>query len=192
LLTHCFLDLIIYDLGEGIDCFGEELAVFLHNSLLSKCSYRFELKKLRNIHMQLSRESQIVCGILLIAVPGIMYGGVTLLGILTEGIAGMKPGNLTLDDRQWSLWRAGHAHAGVYAILALVLQPLVDQTAFSNSVKWVARLGAPIASVVVPIGFFGLAFVPDFRWVMYIGIFCLAVSMLLTGIGLLRNLRPVV
>ena len=99
--------------------------------------------------MQLSRESKIVCGILLIAVPGIMYGGVTLLGILTEGVAGMKPGNLTLDDKQWSLFRAGHAHAGVYVILALILQPLVDHTAFSNPVKWVARLGAPIASVVV-------------------------------------------
>jgi len=141
--------------------------------------------------MQLTRESKIVCGILLVAVPSIMYGGLTLLGILTDGAAGMKPKGLTLDETQWSLWRAGHAHAGVYVILALVLQPLVDQTAFSNPVKWVARLGAPIASVVVPAGFFGLAFVPGFRWVMYTGILCLAVSMLLTGIGLLRNLRSV-
>lgn len=139
--------------------------------------------------MQLSRESKVVCGILLIAVPSIMYGGITLLGILTEGAAGLKPGNLTLSETQSSLWRAGHAHAGVYVILALILQPLVDQTAFSNSVKWVARLGAPFASVIVPVGFFGLAFLPSFKWVMYIGIFCLAVSMLLTGIGLLRNLR---
>jgi hypothetical protein len=121
--------------------------------------------------MQLSPESKIVCGILLFAVPSIMYGRVTLLGMLTEGIAGMKPGNLAHDETQWSLWRAGNAHAVVYVILVLILQPLVDQTAFSNSIKWVARLGAPIASVVVPIGFFGLAFLP--------------------GIGLLRNLRPV-
>ncbi|MDZ7786787.1 MAG: hypothetical protein U5K73_01195 [Halofilum sp. (in: g-proteobacteria)] len=140
--------------------------------------------------MHWSPESKIVCGILLIAVPSIMYGGITLLGILTDGGAGMKPGSLVLDEKQWALWRAGHAHAGVYVILALILQPLVDQTAFSGSVKWVARLGAPIASVVVPGAFFGLAFVPGFRWVMYIGIVCLAVSMLLTGIGLLRNLRP--
>jgi hypothetical protein len=141
--------------------------------------------------MQVSRESKIVCGLLLIAVPTIMYGGVTLLGILTEGSAGLKPGNLSLNETQWSLWRAGHAHAGVYVVLALILQPLVDQTVFSNSVKWVARLGAPIASVLVPAGFFGLAFLPEFRWVMYIGIVCLAVSMLLTGVGLLRNRHPV-
>jgi hypothetical protein len=74
--------------------------------------------------MQLSRESKIVCGILLIAVPSIMYGGVTLLGILTEGAAGIKPENLARDETQWSLWYAGHAPAGVYVISALILQPL--------------------------------------------------------------------
>jgi hypothetical protein len=79
--------------------------------------------------MDLSRESKAVSGVLLILVTSIMYGVITLLGILTEGGAGMKPGDLTLDDTQWALWRAGHAHAGVYVILSLVLQPLVDQTA---------------------------------------------------------------
>ncbi|AWL10973.1 hypothetical protein HMF8227_00477 [Saliniradius amylolyticus] len=140
--------------------------------------------------MQLSRESKIVSALLLIAVPSIMYGGLTLLGILTEGTAGLKPGNLSLNETQWSLWRAGHAHAGVYVLLSLILQPLVDQTAFTGSLKWLARLGAPIASVIVPAGFFGVAFMPGFKWVMYVGIACLAISMLLTGVGLLRNLRP--
>jgi drug/metabolite transporter superfamily protein YnfA len=80
-----------------------------------------------------------------------------LLGILTEGGAGLKPGTLDLDETQRSLWRAGHAHAGVYVILSLILQPLVDQTALSNAIKWVARLAA---------------------------------SMLVAGLGLLKNLRP--
>lgn len=140
--------------------------------------------------MQLSRESKIICGILLIAVPTIMYGGVTLLGILTEGAAGLKPGNLDLNETQWALWRAGHAHAGVIVILSLILQPLVDNIAFSNGTKWVARSCAPLASVVLPAGFFGVAFVAEFKWLMYTGIILLAVSMLLTGIGLLKNLQP--
>lgn len=140
--------------------------------------------------MQLSRESKIVCGILLIAVPTIMYGGVTLLGILTEGSAGLKPGNLKLTDTQWALWRAGHAHAGVIVILSLILQPLVDNTGFSGRTKWLARSCAPIASVILPAGFFGVAFVAGFKWLMYTGILLLAVSMLLTGIGLLKNLQP--
>jgi hypothetical protein len=87
---------------------------------------------------------------------------------------------LAPDETQWSLWRAVHAHAGVYVILALIFQPLVDQTAFLNAIKWLARLG-------VPIGLFGLTFVHGFRWIMYIGFVCLTV----TGIGLLRNLRSV-
>jgi hypothetical protein len=140
--------------------------------------------------MQLSRESKIICGILLIAVPTIMFGGVTLLGILTEGAAGLKPGNLELNETQWALWRAGHAHAGVIVILSLILQPLVDNIAFSNGTKWVARSCAPIASVVLPAGFFGVAFVAEFKWLMYTGIILLAVSMLLTGIGLFKNLQP--
>ena len=139
--------------------------------------------------MQLSRESRIVCGILLIAVPSIMYGGVTLLGLLTGGAAGLAPGNIDLNETQRSLWRAGHAHAGVYVVLSLILQPLVDHTAFSKSIKWVARLGAPIASILLPAGFFGLAFIPSFKWLAYLGIVCLATSMLLTGIGLLKNQR---
>jgi hypothetical protein len=138
--------------------------------------------------LHLSRESKIVSGALLIAVPTIMYGGVTLLGILTEGAAGSQLA-LQLDDTQQSLWRAGHAHAGVFVILSLILQPLVDQTGFSNSVKWVARLGAPAASVILPAGFFGLAFIAEFKWLIYTGIICLAISMLMTGIGLLKNLR---
>jgi len=140
--------------------------------------------------MSLSRESKIVCGVLLIAVPSIMYGGVTLLGLLTDGGAGLRPGTLELDATQWALWRAGHAHAGVYVILALILQPLVDQTALSNGFKWLARLGAPAASIILPAGFFGLAFIPGFKWLIYLGIICLAISMLLAGIGLLKNLRP--
>lgn len=137
--------------------------------------------------MQLSRESRIVSGILLILVPTIMYGGVTLLGILTDGSAGHKPGLMELDETQKSLWRAGHAHAGVFVLLALILQPLIDQTALSGLPRWVARAGAPIASILVPAGFFGLAFMPGFRWMLYLGIALLAASMLLAGVGLLRN-----
>jgi len=102
--------------------------------------------------MHLSRESKIICGVLLILVPTIVYGGITLLGIVTQGSAGMSPGDLSLSETQRALWRAGHAHAGVFVILAILLQLLVDQATLSKSFKWLARLGAPIASVLVPAG----------------------------------------
>jgi hypothetical protein len=66
--------------------------------------------------MTLSREARLVAGLTILAVPTIMYGGVTLLGILTKGIAGISPGNLALDQTQWALFRAGHAHAGVWVV----------------------------------------------------------------------------
>lgn len=137
--------------------------------------------------MHLSRESKIICGVLLILVPTIVYGGITLLGIVTQGSAGMSPGDLSLSETQRALWRAGHAHAGVFVILAILLQLLVDQATLSKSFKWLARLGAPIASVLVPAGFFGLAFVSGFKWIIYFGAVSLATSMLLTGIGLIKR-----
>ncbi|MDZ7680156.1 MAG: hypothetical protein U5J63_00250 [Fodinibius sp.] len=127
-------------------------------------------------------------GILLILVPTIMYGGITILGILTEGIAGMAPGGLELNETQYSLWRAGHAHAAVIVILSLVIQILVDATKLSKKLSWLARISAPVAAVAISGGFFGLAFLPGFKWLLYVGVLSLVVSLLVTGIGLLKNL----
>lgn len=139
--------------------------------------------------MELSREAKLVCGITVLAIPTIMYGGITLLGIVTGGIAGSAPSGLALDETQRALWRAGHAHAGVWVILALVLQILIDATKLSKPVMWLARVSAPVAAVVVSAGFFGLAFIPEFRWLLYIGALLLLVALITTGIGLLRNLN---
>jgi hypothetical protein len=139
--------------------------------------------------MKLSREAKLISGVTLLAVPLIMFGGITLLGILTRGIAGLAPGELSLDDTQWALWRAGHAHAGVWVILSLVMQVLIDSTRLSTSMMWLARISAPVAAVTVSGGFFGVAFSPEFRWLLYFGGLSLFVALVLTGVGLLRNLR---
>jgi len=139
--------------------------------------------------MELSRETKLVCGITLLAIPTIMYGGITLLGIVTGGIAGSAPGGLSLDETQRALWRAGHAHAGVWVILSLILQVLIDSARLSKSAMWIARISAPAAAVAVSGGFFGLAFIPGFRWLLYFGAVLLLVAVITTGIGLLRNLN---
>ena len=141
--------------------------------------------------MQLSREARIVAGITLLAVPTIMYGGLTLLGILTRGAAGMGPGGLALNETQWALFRAGHAHAGVWVVLSLVLQMLLDSAALSNRAKWVGRVSAPVAALAVSGGFFGVAFLPGFRWLLYLGALSLVISIVVTAVGLLRaRLQP--
>lgn len=138
--------------------------------------------------MKLSREAKLVSGVTLLVVPTIMYGGITLLGMLTGGTAGLAPDGLRLDETQWALWRAGHAHAGVWVLLSLVMQVLLDAARLSTPMMWLARLSAPLAAVAVSGGFFGLAFVPGFRWLLYVGGLSLLVALVLTGVGLLRNL----
>lgn len=138
--------------------------------------------------MNLSRQAKIVSGLLLLVVPTIMYGGVTLLGLVTQGTAGLPPGGVELNETQSALWRAGHAHAGVWVLFSLVIQVLVDGTQLSSGLAWTARISAPVAAVAVSGGFFGLAFFPAFRWLLYLGGLCLVVSVVLTGVGLLRNL----
>jgi hypothetical protein len=140
--------------------------------------------------MKLSREAKLVSGVILLVVPTIMYGGITLLGILTAGVAGVAPGGLSLDDTQWALWRAGHAHAGVWVILSLLMQVFIDATKLSTPMRWLARISAPVAAVAVSGGFFGLAFFPGFQWLLYFGGLSLVVALVLTGVGLLRGLRP--
>src|SRR5262245_25789359 len=143
----------------------------------------------RGVPMQLSREARLIAGITLFAVPTIVYGGITLVGMLTKGTAGLAPGALTLDDTQWALFRAGHAHAGVWVILSLVLQVLLDSAALPAALTWLARISAPVAVVAVSGGFFGLAFLPTFRWLLYVGAASVVVAVILTGIGLVRRPR---
>jgi hypothetical protein len=140
--------------------------------------------------MELSREARIVAGVTLLAVPTIQYGGVTLLGVLTGGAAGMAPGGLQLTDTQWALFRAGHAHAGVWVILALVLQVLLDSAQLAGGTKWLARICAPFAAVAIAGGFFGMAFVPAFRFLLYLGAVSLALAVIVTGVGLLKRRTP--
>lgn len=139
--------------------------------------------------MNLSYEAKLISGITLLTVPTVMFGGWTLIGVLTGGVAGSAPEGLALDDTQWSLWRAGHAHAGVWIVFSLVIQVLLDSARLSGPMKWLARISAPVAPAAMAGGFFGLAFFPGFRWLLYFGALSLAVAVILTGVGLLRNLR---
>lgn len=140
--------------------------------------------------MNLSREPRLFCGVMLITVPTIMYGGVTLLGILTRGAAGLDPG-IALDETQWALFRAGHAHAGVWVILSLILQVLLDAATLSRGLRLLARSCAPIGAVAFSGAFFGLAFMPAFRLLLYLGAASMALALVLTAIGLLRKAEAV-
>ncbi len=101
-------------------------------------------------------ESRRLAGIILVLVPAVAFGGASLLSM----ILGQAPGYLDNPLRQ-DLWRAGHAHAGVLLILALVLLRYVDETSLRGAWLWLARHGVPIAAILMPVGFFLSVLSPD-------------------------------
>jgi len=138
--------------------------------------------------MKLSREAKLVSGITLLGIPLIMLGGISLLAILSQGVAGTVIIPLEPGGTEWALGSAGHAHAGVWAILSVLLQVLIDAARLPRPMMWLARLGAPLGAAALSSGFLGLVFFPASRWLLYLGALGMALSLLLTGAGLLRGL----
>jgi uncharacterized membrane protein len=138
----------------------------------------------------MSRESRMLAGILLVVIPTVMYGGLTLLGLLKGNVSGYNDNPLRHD-----LWRAGHAHAGVYLVLALVMLRYVDEAVLSPFWKWVARVGAPIAAILIPAAFFLSVVSPEAKQpnglinLAYVGALFLAAAVLSLGVGLIRAAR---
>src|SRR6476659_6515648 len=97
----------------------------------------------------MSPASLSTAGVLLITVPTIAFGGVSLLAFLMRDI----PGYLDNPVRR-GLWRAGHAHAGVLVLFALVAMVYIDQADLSGDLKTLTRALIVAAPILMPIGFF--------------------------------------
>lgn len=133
----------------------------------------------------MSRQTQVMIGISLLFVPTIIYGGLTLLGVVSGGGFG-APAPQSLTGQQQAFYRAGHAHAGVLLILSLILQILIDHARL-GALAWPARIAAPAGAIFVSAGFFGVAHLPALRAVLYSGASLVAATTLAVGIGLLRS-----
>src|SRR5260370_38441646 len=133
-----------------------------------------------------SDASRAVAGLILVLVPTIEIGGLFLLWMISRRV----PGYLDNPVRQ-ALFRAGHAHAGVLAILALVGILYVDRTALSEPTKSLIRALLFAPPILVPAGFFLSVLRPSaqkpnglivFTWA---GAACLALGVLILGAALL-------
>lgn len=133
--------------------------------------------------MELSDASRVLAGILLISLVTVESGGALMFKVVT--------GRQSATPLQQSFFRAGHAHAGVFLVLGLVAQVLVDATTLTGFAEWVARAFIPAAALLMPGGFFLSAIKPGTtepnRLVLLvpIGATVLAVGLLTLGIGLL-------
>jgi uncharacterized membrane protein len=134
----------------------------------------------------MSDASKTVAGILLVLVPTIEYGGYALLRMIAKRV----PGYLDNPVRQ-NLWRAGHAHAGVLVLLALVGILYVDQTDLSDGLRTLARSSIAFAPILVSAGFFFSTLSPRAERpngmiaLVYLGAILLAVGAVTLGVGLL-------
>lgn len=132
-------------------------------------------------------ESRRLAGLLLIVLPTVMFGGVSLLSLLIGDPTYVK------NPLRQDLWRAGHAHAGVWLILALVALRYVDEANLSDLLKWVVRGSIPVAAILVPGAFFLSVLSPDATApnglinLAYIGAGLLAIGVFILGVGLVRR-----
>ena len=135
----------------------------------------------------MSRESRLIAGLLLVILPTVMLGGVSILTLLIGTPEYMA------DKLRQDLWRAGHAHAGVFLILALFALRYVDEAALSDGAKRFVRSGIPSAAIILPVAFFFSVLTPDATKpnaminLAYVGAVVLALAVVTLGIGLIRQ-----
>ena len=128
-------------------------------------------------------------GIVLIIVPTVEIGGASILSLLIA-----DPAYAQTDLRQ-DLWRAGHAHGGVWLVLSLVTLRYVDEAALSEGLRWVVRLAFPVAAVLMALAFFLSVIPEDARepngmiYLAYVAGLLLAVGLLVLAVGLIRGRR---
>ena len=137
----------------------------------------------------MSPQSRLVAGIVLIIVPTVEIGGASILSLL---IGDPQYGQ---NDLRQDLWRAGHAHAGVWLVLSLVTLRYVDEAVLSEGLRWVVRLAFPVAAVLMALAFF-LSVIPEDAkepngviYLAYVAGLLLAVGLLVLGVGLLQGRR---
>lgn len=94
---------------------------------------------------------QLFTVIALVSLPTVMYGGYALMGVMRDR---------KLTEHQRAMFRAGHAHAGVLLILALVALQILSRTTFSGTTLWIGSF-LLLFGILAQSGGFFLHLVPN-------------------------------
>jgi len=133
----------------------------------------------------MSSQSLTSAGTLLVLLPTVVFGGVSILTLL------IRDPMYRQNPLRQQLWRAGHAHAGVLLILSLVALLYVDQTNLSEAWKQVVRSAIPASAIFLPAAYFLSVLSPTATKpnalinLAYIGALTLAFGLIVLGVGLL-------
>jgi hypothetical protein len=136
----------------------------------------------------MSRSSRRVAGLLLVLLPAVIVGGVSILSMIDD------PAYRANELRQ-DLWRAGHAHAGVLLVLALVTLRDVDEARLGPAARAFARHSIPASAVLLPVAFLSVtsadATEPNgLINLAYVGAVLLTAGLVTLGVGLIRQPAP--
>ncbi|HYM82383.1 MAG TPA: hypothetical protein VEY91_13350 [Candidatus Limnocylindria bacterium] len=135
----------------------------------------------------MSPESRRLAGILLVVMPTVVIGGVSVLTLLIRDPRYMQ------NPLRQDLWRAGHAHAGVLLVLSLIALRYVDEADLSPRLKQWVRSSFPSAAILLPVAFFFSVLTPDATEpngvinLAYAGALVLISGMAALGFGLLKR-----
>jgi uncharacterized membrane protein len=134
----------------------------------------------------MSIESRMSAGLLLVILPTVIIGGVSILTLL------IRDPRYRQNPLRQQLWRAGHAHAGVLLVLSLLALLYVDQAALPDGWKQVVRSAIPASAILLPVAFFLSVLRPDDTRpnglinLAYVGAAVLSFGLIVLGVGLLR------
>ena len=133
--------------------------------------------------LSLSNDSRTTVGILLLTIVAVEYGGLAVLRM----VRGRQPAT----EFQKTFARAGHAHAGVFVVFAVLAQVLADSARLHGVANTVARGGIWAAAVLFPAGFFlssagrGATQPNKLIGLLYLGVAALTAGVVTLGVGLL-------
>jgi hypothetical protein len=121
--------------------------------------------------------TQLFTVIALVSLPTVMYGGYALMGVMRDR---------KLTEHQRAMFRAGHAHAGVLLVLALVALQILSRTTLSDPTLWIACF-LLLFGILAQSGGFFLHLLPNKGKlggrVTSVGAVLLAAAVLLTAYG---------
>lgn len=135
----------------------------------------------------MSNKSRRLAGTLIVVLPTVIYGGVSILNFLIDDPRYMQ------NQLRQNLFRAGHAHAGVLLVLSLVALQYIDEANLSETWKAVVRHCIPSSAILLPAAFFFSVLEPDatdpnaFIYLAYAGAAILGLGLVVLGVGLIKS-----
>jgi hypothetical protein len=122
--------------------------------------------------------------IILLSLPTVMYGGYSLLRLLKAG---------KLNEFQQTYFRAGHAHAGVLLVMALVVSLVLGRTDLGSGAQGAIATLLGVGVIAQSGGMFlHMAIGRPGRWshgntVTVVGAVLLAIALVWTAIGVITS-----